>query len=606
MKKSIKSFIKNRASYGKLIANRSLWQQRRLKLLAILYHHKLEKRRYKEREFLESPTISLVTPVYRPEKTIIKKTINSVLRQSYPHWELILSVAPPVDQELLHFINDIKSADKRIKVIMLTENFGIAGNTNHAIQHATGEFIGFLDHDDELASNALLEVVSTINHQPNVDVVYSDEAKISSTNRYSISPFYKSAFSIDFLRFCNYMCHFLVIRKSLGDQVGWLREGFEGAQDFDLILRCVENAHNVAHIPMILYHWRMTETSTASSPGNKPYATAAGIRALTDHLERIGYQWDVKQAAEPTTYIQRSIDNTNPPLTIIIPNHNHLLDLRQCIDSILNKTTYSNYRLLIIENNSTDKDLLQYYESLTIDRRIQIVAYNHEPFNYSALYNFAIEKAETELVLLLNNDTIVITPDWIDRMLEHAVRPEVAAVGAKLLYLDDRVQHGGVILGIAKIAGHAHKHHPSQTLGYYQRLSAIQNLSAVTGACFLTKKSVFQKVGGLNPELALSFNDVDLCLRYRKAGYLIVWTPHAMLYHHESKTRGYPTSKVEIAQFEQEGNLFKSIWHDELAQGDPYYSPWLTVEREDFSLAGKPRDLHPRIMPGLKYQLPKN
>lgn len=565
----------------------------------------------------DGPLISIIMPVYNTPPKLLTEAIASVGAQTYPRWQLCIANGSPDSAGIAAILEEYPARDSRIRVITLGQNLGIAGNTNAAINLAEGEFVGFLDHDDTLAPCALYEVARATQTEPGTDVLYSDEDILNERGRVS-KPFYKPAFSPDFLRFANYMCHFLVIRKSLGDRLGWFQPGFDGAQDYDLVLRCVEQATCVTHIPRVLYHWRESATSTAKDVNLKPYAAAAGMRALRDHVERIHLARMVEPGPLPTTYLlhflcsaERGELRETPRVSILIPNHDHLQDLRVCIESIRAHTDYPCYEIIIAENNSTDPAVFAYYRDLEASGAARVVTWNQTPFNFSAVNNFLVEQAAGEIILFLNNDiqvlsdrTLEVHGDWLANMVMEAVRPEVGGVGAKLLYPNRTVQHGGVILGVGGVAGHAHKGYPADSYGDHCRLVAPQDLTAVTGACLMMRRDVFRQVGGFDPAYRLAFGDVDLCLRVREQGYLIVWTPLAELIHHESRTRGWEDTPEKRARFESEVAVFKQRWREQLSEGDPYYNPNLTLTVEDLSRARIPTDRHPRSLPGLGNRKP--
>ncbi|MDP2966407.1 MAG: glycosyltransferase family 2 protein, partial [Pelolinea sp.] len=529
---------------------------------------------------------------------VLRDTLDSVLNQTYTNWQLCIANGSPKAVTTTRVLKEYEEKDQRVHLVTLEKNLGIAGNTNAAIALANGRYVAFLDHDDCLAPFALFEVVNAINTHPQADVFYSDEDMLTANGKIRCKPHFKSAFNLELLRGVNYMCHFLVIRKTIGDKVGWLREGFEGAQDFDLVLRVVEKSRWVAHIPRILYHWRAIASSTAYNPDVKNYATNAGILALQDHMSRLGKTAQVKQAKYPTNYrITYSIPG-NPMVSIIIPNHDHAEDLRRCVDSILLKTTYLNYEIMIIENNSREVETFELYEYLKKTACVHVIEY-HQPFNYSQTNNFAIKEVSGKVILLLNNDTEVINPDWLERMLEYALQPEVGAVGAKLYYPDGTLQHGGIFLAInGGIAGHTHKGAPRDISGYRNRLILPQNLSAMTAACLMMRREVFNQVAGFDERFKLAFGDVDLCLKLREKGYLNVWTPYAELYHYESLTRGYEDTPEKKTRFKKEVDYFNEKWKQIQDLGDPYYNPNLIAEGNfNFSLAFKPANLTVRCLP---------
>jgi GT2 family glycosyltransferase len=376
------------------------------------------------------------------------------------------------------------------------------------------------------------------------------------------------------------MAHLLVVRKSLGDSVGWLNSRYDGSQDYDLALKLSEKTSRIYHIPKVLYHWKEGEGSTASSISNKSYAVEAGERALEDHLLRCGQGAHAEPGSYP--YQARYPIHRQPKISMIIPNRDNSASLKRLLDSIFEKSTYPDYEILIVENGSQAQETFAFYDRIRSNPRIKILEWK-EPFNYSLINNFGEEHASGEIILLLNNDVEVITPNWIERMLEHALRPEIGAVGAKLYFPDGTIQHAGVIVGMFGLAGHAHKGYPHESPGYYNRLISIQNYSALTAACLMLRREVFQEVNGLDPAFRLEFGDVDFCLRILERGYRNLWTPYAELYHYESLTRGGYDTREKKALNAYEVSLFKSRWSEFLAKGDPSYNPNLTQTKEDFS-----------------------
>jgi GT2 family glycosyltransferase len=561
----------------------------------------LEEQKFKALSLLYQPLISIVVPVFSPPLKVLHEMILSVQGQSYQNWELCL-----VNGDLLNTANIQKvleayaAQDKRIKVKALDTNYGIAGNTNVAIEMAQGDFIGFLDHDDCLAPFALYAVVEALNQYPETDLFYSDEDYITPDGKRRYNPSFKPIFSIDYLRAANYMPHFFVLRKELGNRLKWLRQGFDGAQDYDLALRVVEQARWITHIPQVLYHWRALSTSTASAPEAKSYASVAGISAVREHLTRCGLQGDVEHGAYPTLYHVKYQLNESPLVSIIIPNYEHAEDLHRCVDSILEHTTYQCYEILIVENNSQKPKTFAMYRHLQEqDKRVRVVEYHQQPFNYSAINNYAVSLALGSMLLFLNNDTQVLNPDWLERMLEYAMRPDVGVVGAKLYYPDMRIQHAGVTVGLGGAAGHYFGSYPKAHPGYRYNLLIPQNLSAVTAACLMMRRSVFDEIGGFDEAYQLAFGDIDLCLKVRQNYYLIVWTPFAELIHHESKTRGYDNTPEKGERFNQEVRFFLEKWAAFLAMGDPYYNPNLTLHRGDFSVRAGICQHVPRTSRGL-------
>jgi len=525
------------------------------------------------------PSISIIMPVYNVEPRWLDAAIRSVKQQIYPNWELCIADDHSTRPETLAALRQLD--DPRCKVKFLESNLGISGASNAALALATGEYVGFLDHDDELTADALYHVVKAINdHDP--DLIYSDEDKLSLEG-YHLEPHFKPDYSPDLILSTNYICHLSIYRKGLLDKGGLLREGFEGSQDHDLVLRALDHTDRVHHIPQVLYHWRMIPGSTAARYDSKNYAWEAGRRAIDDTLRRRGIAGETLLGQYPGTYRVRRAIQGQPLISILVPFRDHPELLRQCLDSILEKTTYLNFELLGISNNSVEPAtfaVMEHYSAA--DQRIRFLRHD-VPFNYAAINNYAATQAEGEHLLLLNNDITVITPDWLETLLEHSQRPEVGAVGAKLYYPDDTIQHGGVIIGVGGIAGHSHKHVQRVDSGYFSRLHLIQNLSAVTAACLMVKKSLYQAVGGLDePHLAVAFNDVDFCLRLREKGYLNVFTPYCELYHHESKTRGHEDTPQKKQRFAKEIAYIRKRHAAILQNGDPYYNPNLPLDRDDF------------------------
>jgi glycosyltransferase involved in cell wall biosynthesis len=539
--------------------------------------------------FAAKPLISIIMPVYNTNPVWLVEAIESVKGQIYPHWELCIADDLSLDAAIRPILERYAAEDERIKVIFRTENGHISAASNSAIEIAQGEWIAFLDHDDTLSEHALFWIVDAINRAPSVRMIYSDEDK---TNHRGLRchPYFKCEWNPDLLYSHNMFCHLGVYHVSLIAKVGGLRVGFEGSQDYDLTLRCSELVHpnQIHHVPRVLYHWRVHAASTASSSAAKPYAAVAGEKAINEHFERCG----VRAKAESTLYgyrVRYALPERVNLVSLIIPTRNGLNLLRNCVNSILDKTTYRPFEILIIDNGSDDPETLLYLEALRSDERIRVIR-DDAPFNYSALNNAAVRVARGEIVGLLNNDLEVISPDWLSEMVSHAVRPEVGAVGARLWYTNDTLQHGGVILGLQGVAGHAHKHLSRRDPGYAGRATLIQSFSAVTAACLVIRKATYDLLGGLNEvDLPVLFNDVDFCIRLREAGYRNIWTPYAELYHHESATRGVDDTPEKRARFESEIEYMKSHWGESKLNNDPAYSPNLTNISEDFGLAWPPR-----------------
>ena len=484
-------------------------------------------------------------------------------------------------------LREYAGKDKRIRVKTLSENLGIAGNTNAALEMADGEFIGLLDHDDLLAPNALYEVAAALAKDSGLDAVYTDEDKVTTDLGEHFQPHLKPDFNLDLLRSNNYICHFFVVRRSVFEKTGGFRSEFEGAQDYDFIFRCVENAKKVGHIPEILYHWRTHKESTADNPASKMYAFEAGKRAIEAHLERMGVKGTVSHTPDYGFYRVTYPVQGEPLVSIIIPNKDEKETLKACIESIREKTEYTNYEILIIENNSTTEDIFHYYRELTGDPRIRLLRWKKE-FNYSAINNYGVRHAKGEYLLFLNNDVTVITPGWIREMLGVCQRPDTGAVGVKLIYPDNTIQHAGCVIGIGGIAGHMFVDMPANRTGYLHKASLLQDMSAVTAACMMMKRAAFEEAGGFTEKLSVAFNDVDLCLKVRENGKLIVYDPYVQLYHMESKTRGAEDNKAKVRRFQEEIEYMRTRWIGILKNGDPYYNKNLSLTKWNYSLRPLP------------------
>lgn len=531
--------------------------------------------------FGRRPTISLIVPVYNTPLEFLIAMARSVIEQTYPHWELCIvnggSTHPAVRQTL----NRLAESDRRIHVTTLAENRGIAGNTNTALGLAGGDYVAFLDHDDTLAPFALYEVAVALNASPDADFIYSDEDKLDEGGR-RVDPCFKPDWSPDTLCSHNYICHLLTLHRDLVERLGGLRDGFDGAQDYDLVLRASEQARRIVHIPKVLYHWRMHPQSTAATTDSKRYLVDSGRRALADHFERMHTPAQVVEGHIPGVYCVTYQLPRQPLASVLIPNRDSVALLSRCIDSILS-STYANVEIVVLENQSELSETTTYYRRLEQDPRCRVVPWM-KPFNYAAINNFGAAHARGELLLFLNNDIEAINPDWLERMATHALRPEVGAVGAKLYFADDTVQHAGIVVGMGGVAGHVHLHFPREAAGYMERLRVPHNCSAVTGACLLTRREVFEKSGGFDEGFVLAFNDVDLCLQIQALGYRVLWTPEAELYHFESKTRGYEDTPEKLARFRTEYRRFVAKWEKWLAGGDPYYNPAFRLDRADYAL----------------------
>lgn len=552
---------------------------------AWLARHKVDKRtlrRQKHAVFAQKPLISIVIPLYCTPLPYLKELLESVRRQSYENWQLCLADGSP-DDKAKEFIEKHYGREKRIVYRKLEENGGISVNTNEAVALAAGEYLMLCDHDDTLEPDALYEIVKAIN-DTGADVLYTDEDKVSMDGRHYFDPNFKPDFNLFRLRENNYICHIFVVKKSLTDETGLLRSEFDGAQDFDFILRCCEKAQKITHIPKVLYHWRCHMDSTAADPSSKAYAYEAGRKAVREHYQRLGIDAKVEMTERPGWYRSHVKVQGNPLISVIIPNKDHTDDLELCLFSMTRKSTYRNYEILIVENNSEKEETFEYYRKLP-DRypKARVLTWEKE-FNYSALNNFAAKEAKGEYLLFLNNDVEILTPDWMEEMLQNCQQENVAAVGAKLYYPDDTIQHAGVVLGLGGIAGHIMCRASKEAPGYFGRMISVQEISAVTAACMMVKKSDFDAVGGLDETFQVAFNDIDLCMKFRAAGKKIIFTPYAELYHYESKSRGLEDTPEKQFRFDKEVKRFQEKWAQQLEMGDPYYSPNLSVTEGDCSL----------------------
>lgn len=535
--------------------------------------------------FAYAPLISIVIPLYNTPVPYLKELLDSVQAQTYPNFQLCLADGSD-NSRTGDYIRENYGTDIRIQYKLLENNAGISENTNEAIKMATGEFIMFSDHDDTLAPNALFEIVKEMNEHPGTDVVYTDEDKVTMDGKRYFDPHFKPDFNLDMLRCNNYICHIFVVKREILEQVGMLRKEFDGAQDFDFILRCCEKAENIGHVAKILYHWRNHPASTAGNPESKMYAYEAGRNAVQAHYDRIGMKAEVSMTEQWGRYRTKLFVEGEPLVTIIIPNKDHKKELKTCVDSLFEKTSYQNFEILIIENNSTGKEIFAYYKELeAAHENVRVLTWEKE-FNYSAINNFGAEHARGEYLLLLNNDIEVKTENWMEEMLSYCQREDVGIVGAKLLFPNEKIQHAGVILGMGPsgTAGHLFYNFPGDQFVYAGRSQTTQDLSAVTAACMMVKKELYQKVGGMDEAFQVAFNDIDFCLRVRETGKLVVFQAYAELYHHESLTRGYETSQKNKKRFKEEIKLFKTRWKDILEAGDPYYNPNLTLRRSDCTL----------------------
>ncbi|WP_288191383.1 glycosyltransferase family 2 protein [uncultured Phyllobacterium sp.] len=536
-----------------------------------------------------TPLISIVMPVYNPNLVWLDEAIQSVRDQLYPHWQLCIADDKSTDPRVREVLLNYQALDERIKVTFRAANGHISAASNSALELATGEWTALMDQDDLLTPEALYYVFEAIECNPDAVLIYSDEDKIDEVGK-RFSPYFKSDWNPDLFLSHNMISHLGVYKSDLVKSLGGFREGREGSQDYDLALRCIEvlKADQILHIPRVLYHWRSHADSTAQSGSNKGYALRVGQQVLNEHFQRM----EIKATSELLDFgmyrTRYDLPDALPLVSLIIPTRNRLNLLRQCIDSIVAKTEYANYEIIIVDNNSDDEDTLKYLDTISREKRIRVMR-DTRPFNYSALNNGAVQEAKGEFIGLINNDIEVISANWLSEMVSIASQPGVGAVGARLWYPDDTLQHAGVILGLLGAAGHAHKGLPRGAPGYFGRAQLTQTLSAVTAACLIVRKDIFTQVGGLDEEnLKVAFNDIDFCIRVREAGYRNVWTPFAELYHHESASRGIEDTPEKQARFLGEVNFLKERWGRVLRE-DPAYSPNLTLDRDDFSLSWPPR-----------------
>ena len=484
--------------------------------------------------FKNNPKISILVPMYNTPYNFFKELVECLINQTYSNWELCLADGSPEQDKSLE---EIYKKDERIKYKFIGENKGIAGNTNECIKMATGDFIALFDHDDLLPVFSLYEVVKCINENPEVEFIYTD-----------------------------------------------------GAQDFDIILRVAENVKdfkNIIHIPKVLYHWRVHPNSTAQAEvQSKPYAFEAGIPAIQDHLERMGIKATVEHGASLGTYRIKYAFEGNPKVSIIIPNKDEKETLKTCIDSILEKTTYSNYEIIIVENNSETEEIFEYYKELEKNEKIKVVKYEEKGFNYSRIINLGVKSSDGEFIVQLNNDTEIETPDWLEDMLGFASREDVGAVGCKLYYPDNTIQHAGIVFGVDRVATHLFRGLPRHLHGYFARESTIQDFSAVTAACMFARRDLYEEVGYMNEELKVAFNDVDFCLELLEKGYRNVYNPYIELIHYESKTRGYEDTPEKVARFEAEIEKFQNKWKEIYENGDQYYNKNFSLNSCHYDIRG--------------------
>ena len=533
-------------------------------------------------KFKINPKISIIIPMYNTPINFFEELVNNLIDQTYANWELCLADGSPEKNEKLE---KIYKKDERIKYKFIGENKGIAGNTNEALSLVTGDFVALLDHDDLLPIFSLYEIVKCINENPDVEFIYTDEDKFEKLGGKRYDPYFKSDFAPDTLRANNFICHFSVFKKELMDKLGGFRSKYDGAQDYDILLRMSEETNNIIHIPKILYHWRVHSLSTAKSGGTaKPYAYEAGIKAIQDHIDRIGLKGTVESGNTLGTYKVNYEIQGNPKVSIVIPNKDYVKTLKVCINSIKKLTTYENYEIIIVENNSEENETFEYYKKIDGKDKIKVVYFPEKEFNYSKIINFGVKNSTGDYIVQLNNDTELLTPNWLQEMLGFAQRDDVGAVGAELFYPDNTIQHAGIIIGIGGVAGHVFKNLPKGIHGYFSKDAMIQNLSAVTAACIMTPKSIYDEVGYMDEKFKVAFNDVDFCLKIRQTGKLIVYNPYVQFTHYESKSRGFEDTPEKKKRFQSEVDRFHDKWQSVLDKGDPYYNINLRLDNDQCAI----------------------
>ena len=529
-----------------------------------------ERQDQKKRKWKQPVKISVLVPAYRTPESYLRQMIESVQAQTYENWELCIADGSGKEESLEKIVSQYAAKDSRIRYQLLDKNEGISGNTNAAIRMASGEYLAFFDHDDLLAEDALYEAARAIEEQK-AELIYTDEDKVRADLSEYFQPHFKPDYNPDLLCANNYICHLVVVKKELADRVGGLRKEFDGAQDHDFLLRITERTDRIVHIPKVLYHWRIHKASTADNPASKLYAYQAGQKAISEHLKRLGLEAEVSQTKDFGFYrVSYPVQGT-PLVSIVIPNKDEKDTLKACLESIKEKTTYPSYEIVIVENNSQTSEIFEYYKEIDGKDGIRVVTWK-EPFNYSKINNFGFQYAKGDYVICLNNDITVITPSWIEEMLGYCQRPGTGIVGVRLYFPDDTIQHAGIIVGMGGCAGSLFVGMNRKRTGYMHKAALVQDLSAVTAACMMVKREAFEAAGGFEESLAVAFNDVDFCLKVRRAGYLVVYNPYAELYHYESKTRGLEDSPEKQRRFQSEIEYMRCHWLDILKRGDPYYN----------------------------------
>lgn len=541
--------------------------------------------------FPKDVTFSILVPLYNTPERFLREMIESVTAQTYGKWELCLADGSDDAHDFVGRIcQEYRQKDSRIKYQKLAKNEGISGNTNECYKMATGNYIALFDHDDLLHPCVLFAYMQAI-CEKDADYIYCDEATFKGNSiDHMITLHFKPDFAPDNLLANNYICHFSVFSRELLESGELFRSQFDGSQDHDMILRLTAKAKHIVHVPRILYYWRSHKGSVASSIDAKTYAIDAAKGAVADHLTKLGYRnFEIESTRAFATIFRIKYELTSRPLvSIIIPNKDHVDDLSRCVESIINLSTYDNYEIVIVENNSETAEIRTYYEEISRHPRVQVVEYKGD-FNYSKINNFGVQYAKGEYLLLLNNDTEVITPDWMEELLMYAMRKDVGVVGAKLYYPDKTIQHAGIVIGLGahRTAGHTHYRIPEANVGYMGRLCYAQDVTAVTGACMMVSKALYEELGGLDESFTVALNDVDFCLRVREKGFLNIFTPFAELYHYESKSRGSDKKDERALRYQQESDRFRVKWADALAKGDPYYNPNFSLDHSDFTVNWK-------------------
>lgn len=550
-----------------------------------------ERKKEETTVFPKDVTFSILVPLYNTPERFLREMIESVTAQTYGKWELCLADGSDDAHDFVGRIcQEYRQKDSRIKYQKLAKNEGISGNTNECYKMATGNYIALFDHDDLLHPCVLFAYMQAI-CEKDADYIYCDEATFKGNSiDHMITLHFKPDFAPDNLLANNYICHFSVFSRELLESGELFRSQFDGSQDHDMILRLTAKAKHIVHVPRILYYWRSHKGSVASSIDAKTYAIDAAKGAVADHLTKLGYRnFEIESTRAFATIFRIKYELTSRPLvSIIIPNKDHVDDLSRCVESIINLSTYDNYEIVIVENNSETAEIRTYYEEISRHPRAQVVEYKGD-FNYSKINNFGVQYAKGEYLLLLNNDTEVITPDWMEELLMYAMRKDVGVVGAKLYYPDKTIQHAGIVIGLGahRTAGHTHYRIPEANVGYMGRLCYAQDVTAVTGACMMVSKALYEELGGLDESFTVALNDVDFCLRVREKGLLNIFTPFAELYHYESKSRGSDKKDERALRYQQESDRFRVKWADALAKGDPYYNPNFSLDHSDFTVNWK-------------------